>query len=241
MAEESYQGQFSVQQDMPKKVPNPYEKRQKITMAIIVVAMILGAIYLFWEDFIGARPDVKIDGTKISMRSTVQDLLDAGFVLCSIDGKISNNGDASIKGKEIYNIDYYIGVPIEFSSAYCESSGVKITLANFDSSTKQLKDCAIYQMGYYPSLQKNSVEVLIGGENLKDANLDEWMDFFEKAEYPFKKTEMDEVRRGDRGLLLETKGRYKFEADIDYEHVDGTTKYYLYSLIYTRNIDVTYK
>ena len=65
--------------------------------------------------------------------------------------------------------------------------------------------------------------------------------FFEKAEYPFKKTKMDEVRGGDSGLLLGTKGRYKFAVDIKYDYIDGTTKYYLYSLTYTRNIDVTYK
>lgn len=244
MAEENYQGSGFMQQDIPQKAPNPNTKRQKITTAIIVALIVLAGIYFIWDNFLGIQPDVKINGTQISMRNTVQDLLDDGFVLCDSNGKVSKNFNLNVGAKQVYNIDYYIGIPHESIGSYCDCSGVRITVANFDSSNKEFKDCAIYSMAYYPRFQDSGVEVLLHGEDLREASFDAWLDYFETTGYPFKKDKLEECRRGDRGLLLGKRGRYKFEANVenDYnEEENDWTDYYIFSLTFTRNVDVTYK
>lgn len=220
-----------------KKVPNPNAKRDKITTAIIVALIIFSGIYLFWDNFMGVQPDIKINDTQISMRNTVQDLLDTGFVLCDNQGKIMNPLDLTLTGKQIYNTDYYIGVPHESGSSYCDSSGVAITVANFDSSGKKFKDCAIYKMAYYPHNQDSVVKVLVNGEDLSAASFDDWLEFFEKAGYPFKKDDLEKFRRGDKQSLYGKKGRYKFEVDMSTFYNEKK----IFSLTFTRNVDVTYK
>lgn len=237
MSEEIYQGDGSVKQDTAKKGSNPNGKRQTISTVIIVMIIVLAGIYYIWDNFIGIQPDVKVEGTQISMHNTVQDLLDAGFVLCDDEGHVSNNFNTTVSAKEVYNIDYFLGIPYESGGLYCDCTGVQITAANFDSSKKELKDCAIFAVAYYPGFQDHGVEVLIHGQDLSEASFDEWMDFFENTGYPFKKDELDECRRGDSGLLLETKGRYKYRADVWESYGESQ----VFSLSFTRNIDVTYK
>lgn len=237
MAEEIYRGDGSMKQDTAKKVPNPNGKRQTITTVIIVVAIVLCGIYYIWDNFLGIQPDVKVEGTQISMHNTVQDLLDAGFVLCDDEGHVSNNFNTTVSAKEVYNIDYFLGIPRQSGSSYCDCSGVQITVANFNSSKKEFKDCAIFEIAYYPGFQDSDVEVLIHGQDMSEASFDEWMDFFETTGYPFKKDELEECRRGDSGLLLETKGRYKYEADV----WERYGEYRIFSLSFTRDVDVTYK
>lgn len=237
MAEENYQGNGSAQQDSPKKVPNPNAKRQTVSTVIIVALVVVAGIYLFWDNFMGIQPDVKVEDTQISMRNTVQDLLDAGFVLCNNEGHVSDTSNTIVGAKEVYNIDFYIGIPRQSGGMYCDCSGVRITVANFDSSKKELEDCAIFALAYYPGFQDYGVEVLIHGQDLSEASFDDWLDFFENTGYPFKKDELEECRRGDSGLLLETKGRYKYEANV----WERYGEYQIFSLSFTRDIDVTYK
>lgn len=240
MAEEIYQGQDSAQQDKPEKILNLFANREMLTTVLIVAFAVLSGIYLIWDNFLGAQPDVKINGTPVSMNATVQDLLDAGFVLCDFKGYIKYDADETVMGRYIDSSYYYIGVPRSGLHGY--NSGVQITLVNFNSDTRKLKDCNIFEMVYYPGYQEDGVEVLIGGENLKDASLDEWADFFKKALYPFKKADVDEFRRGDTTYLYEKKGKYKFRANSDYDYIDdGTMEYHFESLSYTRDIDVKYE
>lgn len=239
MSEEINQEQGSVQQGVPEKVPDPQAKKQMFSTLLIVALVVFGGIYLIWENFLGAQPDVKINGTQISMSATVQDLLDEGFVLCDFKGNIEDDMHWTVLGKQIYNTNYYIGVPD--GGIFCDSSGVRITLVNFESDARTLKDCKIFEMAYYPRYQDDGVEVLIGGKDLKDASLDEWVDFFEEAKYPFDKADMDKFRTGDRTQLYDKKGKYKFRAHSDDERAGNGYKYYFDSLSYTRDIDVTYK
>lgn len=237
MAEENYQGDGFVKQDTPKKVPNPNAKRQKITTAIIVALIVFSGIYFIWDNFLGIQPDVKINGTQISMRNTVQDLLNDGFVLCNNEGHVSNISNTTVGAKEVYTVDYYIGIPRQSGGTYCDCSGVQITVANFGSSKKEFNGCSIYKIAYYPGFQDYGVEVLIHGQDMSDASFDAWMDFFEDTGYPFKKDKLEKCRRGDVGLLLGTKGRYKYEADV----WETYGEYRIFSLSFTRNVDVTYK
>ncbi|MCH5273775.1 MAG: hypothetical protein J1E35_08885 [Lachnospiraceae bacterium] len=239
MMEENIQGNDSMQQGEVKKTSNPNEKKSKIISIIIVIAIILSGVYWIWENFMGAKPDVKINGTQISMRNTMQDISDAGFVFCTSTGQVLDPGldFLNVSGKQIYNIDYYIGIPRNGGGRYCDCSGVQITVANFNSSQKKLKDCSIYEIKYYPSSQDYGVEVLIGGEELTDASVEDWLDFFEKAGYPFKKADMDKVRSGDARSLSEARGAYKFRAEIGSYYSET----YMASLAFTRNVKTTYK
>ncbi len=220
-----------------KKVPNHNTKKDKITMAIIAALIIFSGIYLFWDNFMGVQPDIKIDDTQISMRNTVQDLLDKGFVLCDNHGSVKDSLDFTLTAKQIYNTEYYIGVPREGGSLFCDCSGVAIAVANFDSSSKKFRDCAIYQMAYYPHNQDSIVKVLVNGEDLRDASIDAWLEFFEKVGYPFKKEDLDEFRRGDTQFLYEKKGRYIFDVDTSSIYSERE----IFSLTFTRNVEVTYK
>lgn len=238
MTEEIYQGDVYVKQNTNQKAPNPYLNRQTITTVIIVVVLAICGIYYIWDNFMGIKPDVQINGTRISMRNTVQDLLDAGFVLCNDKGHVSKDLDWTVNAKEVYNYDYYIGIPTKSGSDYCYCSGVKITVANFNNVKKDFKDCTILAITYYPGSQDDfGVEVLIHGEDLSEADFDTWVDFFEQTGYPFEKDELEGFRRGDRLSVYEKKGAYKYEANV----LSMYGKRYLFSLSFTRDVDVTYK
>lgn len=220
-----------------ERVADSNAKKSKITTAIIVALIIFSGIYLFWEYFLGVKPDIKINDTKISVRNSVQDLLDNGFVLCDFNGRVHNDLDFTLTGKQIYNTKYYIGVPFYSGGSYCHSTGVEITVANFDSSKKSFEDCTIYQMTYYPNSQDDDVEVLVNGEDLREASFDAWIEFLEEVGYPFKKKDLDELHSGDKTLIFGKRGLYKFEVETESYYIDRN----VYSLTFTRNVDVTYK
>lgn len=219
-----------------KKVPNHNTKKDKITTIIIVALIIFSGIYLFWDNFMGVQPDIKINDTQISMRNTVQDLLDKGFVLCDKNGSVKDPLEMTLTTRQIYNTDYYIGVPRESGGSFCKPSGVAITVANFGSSSAKFKDCSIYEMTYYPHNQDIYVNVLVNGEDLREASIDDWLDFFEKVGYPFKKEDLDKFRRGDRESLYGKRGRYKFDVDTSSIYSERE----IFSLTFTRNVEVTH-
>lgn len=219
-----------------EKVPNPNGKKSMITTVIIIIGVIAAGVYLFWDYFLGVKPDININGTKISIDNSVQDVYDAGFVLCSVTGEIKEPSDITVAAKEIYSTDYYIGIPHEGGVLYCDCSGVAITVANYGNSDKPLKDCTIYEITYHPGDQDDPATVLVNGEDLKDASIDEWVEFFEAVGYPFKKDDMDAFRRGDDPLLYGTRGKYKFEAGTESVYYEEYMK-----LTITHNVKTTYK
>lgn len=220
-----------------ERVHDPDARKSKITTVVIVALIIFSGIYLFWEYFLGVKPDIKINGTKVSIGDSVQDLLDNGFVLCDFNGKVRKDLDFTLTGKQIYNTKYYIGVPYYSGGSYSHSTGVAITVANFNNSKKSFEDCTIYQMAYYPNSQDGGVEVLVNGEDLREASFDAWLEFLEEVGYPFKKADLDELRRGDKMLIFGKRGRYQFEVNADSYYNEKT----IYSLTFTNNVKVTYK
>lgn len=219
-----------------EKVPNPKEKKGTITTVIIIIGVIAAGIYLFWDYFLGVKPDITINGTKISIDNSVQDIYDTGFVLCSVTGEIKDPSEFTVTAKEIYNSHYYIGIPHEGGVTYCDCSGVEITVANYGNSDKLLKDCTIYEITYHPGDQDDPATVLVNEADLKDASIDEWLEFFETTGYPFKKEDMDKFRSGDKALLFGTRGKYKFEAGTESVYHEECMK-----LTITHNVKTTYK
>ncbi len=220
---------------MENNIPNPKEKQNKIFNIVLIALIIFSGIYFIWNNFMGVQPDIKINGTQISMSDSLQDILDAGFVLCSEDGRISDYAESTlpVPGKQVDNFGYYIGIPQEGDDFYCYCSGIKITLANFSSSKSPVGDCAIYKMDYYPGEQSYAVDILVNGKDMKNADIDAWADFFEETGYPFTKEDLDKFRSGDKDSLGETKGRYKFEV------LSGIKS--IIHLSFTRNVKVTYQ
>lgn len=81
-------------------------------------------------------------------------------------------------------------------------------------------------------------------ESLRHHLFSQKLEFFETAGYPFKKDELEEFRSGDTQFLLGTRGRYKFQVDMETNYNEETgdwTDFGIFSLTFTRNIDVTYR
>lgn len=213
-----------------------------VSDVVIIGGIVVAVIYGIWYFFLGPKVDIRVNDVQISMRNTVQELIDEGFVLCDVGGETVGAG-MNVRAKEIYTRHYYLGVPLYGKNA--TNTGLELTLANFGSADKELSQCSIYEIAYHPQFQKGAT-VLIGGENLQGADLDEWIAFFEKQGYPFKKEELEKFRTGNKMRVSGKRGNYQFAGALDYHSKQGPDRTLVYeytfqSITFTRDIDVEYK
>lgn len=146
------------------------KKKLKISDFVIIGLIAAAVIYMGWNYLLAPKHSIQVNDTEISLRNTVQELLDEGFVLCSVTGEVNGYMSASVKAKEVYKKTYYIGVPKYAGASSAYVSGLELTLANFDSKDKKLSECSIYQIKYYPGFQDQGAKVLIDGEDMKEVS-----------------------------------------------------------------------
>ena len=200
---------------------------------IIIVLALLGAGYYVLTNYVLApKHEIKIDDKTISMSMSVQQFVDNGFVLCTVNGKIIDVPSTTVKAKEIVNTTYYIGVPDSKVSA--KNTGIQIKPANFTSGSQKLSECTIFELSYTPRNQKGG-KVTIDGEDMSTTDVDKWVAFFKAKGFPFTEKDLADFAPGKDTYMLGTKDTHKYSAEID------TTSKAFGTFKMTRDVKVEYK
>ncbi len=217
----------------PAAQPKKKGKASNVFFTIIVIAAILGAGYYLLTNYVLApKHEIKIDDKTITLRMSVQEFIDNGFVLCNVTGKVIEVPTTTVKAKEIVNTTYYIGIPDSKVSA--KNTGIAIKPANFTSSSQKLSECTIYELSYSPKYQKGG-KVLIDGEDMNTTEVDKWVSFFKAKGFPFSEKELADFGPGKDTYMSGTKDTHKYSADID------TTNKAFGTFKMTRDVKVEYK
>lgn len=217
----------------PAAQPKKKGKASNVFFTIIVIAAILGAGYYLLTNYVLApKHEIKIDDKTITLRMSVQEFIDNGFVLCNVNGKVIEVPTTTVKAKEIVNTTYYIGIPDSKVSA--KNTGIAIKPANFTSSSQKLSECTIYELSYSPKYQKGG-KVLIDGEDMSTTEVDKWVAFFKAKGFPFSEKELADFGPGKDTYMSGTKDTHKYSADID------TTNKAFGTFKMTRDVKVEYK
>ena len=213
--------------------PKKKGKASNVFFTIFVIVAILGAGYYVLTNYVLApKHEIKIDDKTISMSMSVQQFVDNGFVLCTVNGKIIDVPATTVKAKEIVNTTYYIGVPDSKVSA--KNTGIQIKPANFTSSSQKLSECTIFELSYTPRNQKGG-KVTIDGEDMSTTDVDKWVAFFKAKGFPFTEKDLADFAPGKDTYMLGTKDTHKYSAEID------TTSKAFGTFKMTRDVKVEYK
>ena len=208
-------------------------KGSNVFFTIFVIVAILGAGYYVLTNYVLApKHEIKIDDKTISMSMSVQQFVDNGFVLCTVNGKIIDVPSTTVKAKEIVNTTYYIGVPDSKVSA--KNTGIQIKPANFTSGSQKLSECTIFELSYTPGNQKGG-KVTIDGEDMSTTDVDKWVAFFKAKGFPFTEKDLADFAPGKDTYMLGTKDTHKYSAEID------TTSKAFGTFKMTRDVKVEYK
>lgn len=92
---------------------------------------------------------MKINDSSFNFKSTVQDIYDAGFVICDTGyGEITDEEDLpEMEARTVDTVSqYYIGIPT--SDTMADYTGVTIQVYNPTSSDCSFKECSIFNYSY---------------------------------------------------------------------------------------------
>ena len=98
------------------KTSNGKKKSSKVSNIFIILLIIVGAGgYLVYNFFFVKKPVISINGYEITMSTSLQDLYDNGFILCTSTGK-ELTSNTKFKGKTLDYNYYDVGIKKEGSS-----------------------------------------------------------------------------------------------------------------------------
>jgi hypothetical protein len=203
-------------QAAPQLTPQPLPKQKKkfnFFTLLLILAIIAAVGYFGYEYILGTKPEFSVSGTKFTMKSTPQDFLDAGLVICDKDGKIVDLTGKSVLGKTVPMNEYQIG--IQTSSDRATGTGIYFKVMNTATNAKSMKNCMVYSVTYYPGQDKTGGKVKINGEDLTNLDADKWAESFKKVGFPFSDKDLDRYKSGSTTIILGERGQYKFEAHLE--------------------------
>ena len=216
-----------------------------IFIIILVIAAIAGGgYYLVTNYLLAPHHSVTVNDKEIEMKNSVQTLIDEGFVLCNVTGKISYDAlDMNVKAKEICSMTYFIGTADSASSAKC--SGVQITVANFSNSDQTFAQCSIYEIKYEPKFQDDGITVKIDGTEMKSATIEEWVAFLKEKDFPFSTRDYEDLSSGHALYVSASKDTHKYSCELNADSTldENNEIFYIYtfgSLTITRDVKVEY-
>lgn len=177
---------------------------------------------------------VTINDNVFALDSTVQDLYDAGFVLCDTGAGniISDNELPEFEARTVDNItSYYVGLPT--SNTKAEYTGISIQVYNNSSKSCSLKDCCIFSYCYKPNSEfyAESIKVLINGTNFCGLTPQQGVTAMEGFGITFEEEDKAEfLEEEDGGFLITSSGRftYSLNSDLVIEYADDES--------YTENV-----
>lgn len=244
MSSNSDQGIPNVMSSAPVK-----KKKNKgsniFSVIIILAALAFGGYYLATNFLFASVHSIAVENNKITTTTTGQDILDKGLVLCDVNGKVRNVMTTEIKAKEIYNNSFFIGVP-DSTGKYAKCSGVEVTFGNFGGSTSTIANCGLYRIQYTPGFQDEGVSVLVDGENMQNASLDQWVDFLKEKSYKFSKSELEQLRSGSSTYESFTQAKKKYAVSLDKKSKNDGNDNIVYDTVFgsikiERDVTVTIK
>lgn len=180
-----------------KPVKKKSGKASKFFSVIVVLAALaFGGYYVATNYLFVSSHSLSINNIELTTRNSGQDILDKGLVLCDVHGKVRNVMTTEVKGKEIYNTSFFIGVPTDSSKTTAKCSGVEVTFGNFGATNSTIGKCGIYKLQYTPAFQDDGATVLIDGQNLQNASVEQLVNFLEEKSYRFTKNDFADLRSG---------------------------------------------
>ena len=178
---------------------------------LILLAAAGAAVYFL---FFFYTPAIEIDGKKITLKTTVSEVLDMGYVFIDSTNKVVDMSGNTLQGKAVLNWSYEIAVP-RSDGKYGDGTGISVRLINMDSAGKGYKNCSFYSIKYYPEQTKASVTVTIGGKNLKGTKKEDVVAAIKETKIPIKEKELQEIADGKSTIALGSNQSYRYEVGLD--------------------------
>ena len=226
MAEEYPQGQVPAQADpagvmpegtapqiTPQPLPQPPKKKFNFFALLIVLAALAAAGYLGYQYILAPKPEFEVDGTKFTMKSTPQDFLNAGLVICDKSGKIVDLTGDSVLPKTVPSTEYQIGIPI--TGNYATETGIYFKVMNTATNAKGVKNCQVYSVSYWPGHDKTGGSVKFNGQDFTELDGKKWVEAFKAAKYPFSDKDLGKFGTGGTTGIFGERGQYKYRASLE--------------------------
>ena len=178
----------------------------KFVMPILVVILVvITTIYMKKQ----VRPVVSINGQKVWVGMTVQELVDEGFSvgLTAYDGGILNLDVQPQVPGETHNPNHYHVYKDE------EFMMVDFSVCNTNVNSCDFKESKIYTFHFNPHLNFSGIELLVNGINVVGMEKKEALSAFEKLGVKFDKEEKEEFLSGKSGFIIGKSGDYSFELE----------------------------
>lgn len=196
------------------------DKSFRFGMPLLILAIIVGA-FLYTRTLVD--PDISVDGKKIDIHMTVQELLDAGF---AIDDSIVGNGDLDVTKEpdipgESYTSEFYY-LYTKDQNGYYEYANIVFHVFNKDVNSVEFKNSKVYAYRFDPSCQLSKASVLINDINFVGMSKEEAIAAFEDLGVKFDKNKKQEFINGDRAFLSGKSGSYSFIIETDVDKVTVT-------------------
>ena len=178
---------------------------------LILLAAAGAAVYFL---FFFYTPAIEIDGKKITLKTTVSEVLDMGYEFIDSTNKVVDMSGNTLQGKAVLNWSYEIAVP-RSDGKYGDGTGISVRLINMDSAGKGYKNCSFYSIKYYPERTKASVTITIGGKNLKGTKKEDVVAAIKETKIPIKEKELQEIADGKSTIALGSNQSYRYEVGLD--------------------------
>lgn len=177
---------------------------------LILLAAAGAAVYFL---FFFYTPAIEIDGKKITLKTTVSEVLDMGYVFIDSTNKVVDMS-GTLQRKAVESWSYQIAVP-NSGGTTGDGTGIYVRLINPDSAGKSRKNCSFYSIKYYPEQTKASVTITIGGKNLKGTKKEEVVAAIKETKIPIKEKELQEIADGKSTIALGSNQSYRYEVGLD--------------------------
>lgn len=170
-------------------------------VAVIVAALVLllgYGVYLSLTKEL--PPEIVIDGKEFSTGDTIQDLLDAGFVIGNADREVYDVEQLEeIKGKTYSAEFFYVGK--EGKKGEFEDTGIIVSLYNDSAVGCSFSQGKIYSFRYYLNSEDKSGKVTINGIDFSGMDKKEAVAAFEEKEMSFDEEKKEKFFNGESASL----------------------------------------
>lgn len=191
------------------------QKKSNLLFDVFLVILIVGAFFYIKGV---VKPTVSINGTKLTVNMTVQELIDAGF---AVDDSLAGRGDMNIEkqpkipGESYSSAFYYLYVPNQHG--YYEYANVVFQVFNKSVNSVEFKDSQVYAYRYDPGFKLSDASVLINDIDFAGVSKEDAILAMEELGVKFDKGEKEEFMNGDRHIIFGKSGDFSYIIETDYD------------------------
>lgn len=187
---------------------------------------------------------VKIDDASFSFKSTVQDIYDAGFVICDTGyGEITPEDELpEMEAKTVDTVSsYYIGRPT--SDTMADFTGVTIQIYNPTSSDCSFKECSIFNYTYdIDEFSETDITVLFNDADFSNKTPEEGVTAMENLGIVFDEEDRTEfldpaTNNGYGWSLLTSSSSYRYHLSRD---LSQDNSLYIDEVSFEKKLDIDY-